>query len=694
VGSEVGDTLIEVLLALVVIGLTAAAILGALATTLLASSTHRTLASSDSVLRSFVEYATYDIRLSTTPQFVPEDSACSVTGSSYSGVVTSSGFNNPGGTAYVNHLTVTMSPTVTPVHGSSGTCNAATPELLTASVSPIRTVSDGVTNATTTVTSATAAFVSSDVGSVITGTNIPVNTTVVAVNSSTNVTLSQAATGSGSGGTLNIIGSKTRTVTDAVTNATTVVTSATAGFVSSDVGSVITGTNIPVNTTVVAVNSSTNVTLSQAATGSGSGGTLTIISPSDSVQFVVSQPDQAEASVNPAAYTISPTSAPAAGGGTITVTAKSGTPFTGATWVNFGPNQAAATVGGGGASVTATIPVETSSLFQPFISVTTPTGTTFPASVDQFTYGPTVTNVAPNTGPPAGGVSVSVSGSGFTATSTVKFGTASATVAAFNGSTSLTVTEPAGSVGAVDVRVTNPALAANGISPTSTADQFTYGLSVTSVSPSTGTAAGGTMVTISGSGFTGATGVTFEGVPATSFAFVNDGQVTAVSPPGSGTVDVQVKTAAGQSPVGNGDKFVYTGGSSTPVGLGILLAGASNPTPTLHCTWSNTGMNNCSVKGVGCGGSATFYIETVDGSGNPVAVTSPLGILVANASPSGVTILSGSFTTYASNQPVVAQLSSGGNPPCNNGNPRSETVTLAASINGTAVSLPILVSSS
>jgi large repetitive protein len=411
----------------------------------------------------------------------------------------------------------------------------------------------------------------------------------------------------------------------------------------------------------------------------------------DTIQFVVSQPDQAEASLNPATYTISPTSAPATGGGSITVTASSGTPFAGATFVNFGPTPAAATVIGGGSAVTATIPAETSSQFQVFISVTTPTGVTFPRAIDQFTYGPTVTDVAPSTGPPVGGISVVISGSGFTATSTVKFGPTSATVTGFSGSTSLTVTEPAGSVGPVDVRVTNPALTANGTSPMSSADVFTYGLSVTSVAPTSGPATGGTTVTINGSGFTGVTGVTFEGVAATSVQFVSDGQITAVSPPGSGTVDIQVTTPAGQSPTGGGDKYVYTGGATTPVGLGIYLGGASNPTPTLSCSWSGTGANSCSLTNVGCGGSATFYVETVDGTGNPVAVTTATGVLVNKASPSGVTIPAGSFTTYASGQSVTAQLPTGVS--CKK-KAQTETVNLAATLNGSGVQLPITVSSS
>jgi Phage tail tube protein len=67
-----------------------------------------------------------------------------------------------------------------------------------------RTVSDGVTNATTTVTSATANFTASDVGKNISGGTIPAGTFIASRTNSTTVILSAAATGSASGVTLTI----------------------------------------------------------------------------------------------------------------------------------------------------------------------------------------------------------------------------------------------------------------------------------------------------------------------------------------------------------------------------------------------------------------------------------------------------------------------------------------------------------
>jgi hypothetical protein len=82
---------------------------------------------------------------------------------------------------------------------------------------------------------------------------------------------------------------------------------------------------------------------------------------------------------------------------------------------------------------------------------------------------------------------------------------------------------------------------------------------VTQVSPSTGLAAGGTAVTISGWNLTGATGVTFGGTAATAVVVVSPNTITATSPAhAAGTVDVQVTTPKGVSPIaGSVDNFIY-----------------------------------------------------------------------------------------------------------------------------------------
>lgn len=70
-----------------------------------------------------------------------------------------------------------------------------------------------------------------------------------------------------------------RSVTDGVLNSTTLVTSATAAWTQADVGKSISAVGIPAGTVIAVVVNGTNITLSQAATASASGVTLTIGPP-------------------------------------------------------------------------------------------------------------------------------------------------------------------------------------------------------------------------------------------------------------------------------------------------------------------------------------------------------------------------------------------------------------------------------
>ncbi len=82
---------------------------------------------------------------------------------------------------------------------------------------------------------------------------------------------------------------------------------------------------------------------------------------------------------------------------------------------------------------------------------------------------------------------------------------------------------------------------------------------ITSVSPDSGSTAGGTRVTISGYFLYATTGVTFGGRHA-SFTVNADGTVTAVSPSsGSGTVDIGVVSTGGTTTPSPADHFTYAG---------------------------------------------------------------------------------------------------------------------------------------
>lgn len=109
---------------------------------------------------------------------------------------------------------------------------------------------------------------------------------------------------------------------------------------------------------------------------------------------------------------------------------------------------------------------------------------------------------------------------------------------------------------------------------------------VTSITPATGTTAGGTGVVIAGSDFAEVEGVAFGAAPATSYAVNSEGQITAVVPATSsaGIVDVTVTTVAGISATSGADRFTYAAPTATPI-----VAPAATPivAPAPRCVVPN-----------------------------------------------------------------------------------------------------------
>jgi hypothetical protein len=104
---------------------------------------------------------------------------------------------------------------------------------------------------------------------------------------------------------------------------------------------------------------------------------------------------------------------------------------------------------------------------------------------------------------------------------------------------------------------------------------------VTGLSASAGPA--GTAVTVLGRNFSGAAGylqVLFGNTPATSVTVVDDGHVTAVAPPGSGTVDVRVQSGvAGPSDTSNVNNPVFGYGTSAVTAADRFTYGTGPVTP-------------------------------------------------------------------------------------------------------------------
>ncbi|MEU8826471.1 IPT/TIG domain-containing protein, partial [Streptomyces sp. NPDC048636] len=164
---------------------------------------------------------------------------------------------------------------------------------------------------------------------------------------------------------------------------------------------------------------------------------------------------------------------------------------------------------------------------------------------------PVVTSVSPSQGTPAGGTSVTITGTGFPGATVVRFGSQLATNVVVVSNTQITAKTPPGT-GSVKVTVTGP-------SGTSTQNVFYTYTTVaapvlTSLSPTSGPTAGGNTVTLNGTNLTGATQVLFGATPATILTNTAT-QITVTAPAGTGTTNVTVTTPGGTS---NALPYTYT----------------------------------------------------------------------------------------------------------------------------------------
>ncbi len=279
----------------------------------------------------------------------------------------------------------------------------------------------------------------------------------------------------------------------------------------------------------------------------------------------------------------------------------------------------------------------------------------FDSSAIQLTINsaaPTVTAISPTAGPLAGGTSVTITGTNLAGATAVTFGTTTVTTFTSDTDTQIVLNSPAGSAGPVDVTVTT----ADGTSATSVGDQFTYVVvvetpTVTSIDPTQGAPAGGRQVMIVGSGFSGATAVDFGSTPAASFTVVSDTQIKAVSPAGTGVVDVTVVTPDGTSATSSADQFSYAGVVSVVTPSQGPAAGGTQVT-----IW---GANFSGATAVNFGNTAAASFTVV--SDNEVTATSPAGsgvvdVTVVTAGGTSATSSGDQFSYVTVAAPAVTSL--------------------------------------
>lgn len=347
----------------------------------------------------------------------------------------------------------------------------------------------------------------------------------------------------------------------------------------------------------------------------------------------------------PVVTSMSPTSGDAAGGTMVVI---SGTGFASGATVRFGPTASPAVSIAGTTAAYATIPPGVAGTSHAVL-ITNPDGSAAVAPV-LFTYNAVPVNtlavaaVSPSTVAASGGTLVTISGTGFLPGATVIFGTTLGTNVSVVDSTTLIVIAPAGaagSAGTVSVTNTNGVTAlAPGIVMFGSSTGTTSGVqpTVSTLSPSSGSAAGGTPVTIQGSGFVSGITVSFGGVPAVNVSVVNSTQITLTTPSGAvGSVPVMV-TSPGGSFGGLSNGFAYLVATPQLTGLapseGLLVGGTPiTLTGSGFVVGATVTIGGQPARNVAVTSPTTITAVTPPGvpGGAMVLVTNPGGLITGRA---------------------------------------------------------------
>ncbi|WP_457353404.1 beta strand repeat-containing protein [Sphingomonas sp. UYP23] len=213
------------------------------------------------------------------------------------------------------------------------------------------------------------------------------------------------------------------------------------------------------------------------------------------------------------------------------------------------------------------------------------------------------------------------------------------------------------------------------ISWTVSCTPFSAGPTVTSLNPTGGPVGGGTSVTLSGTGFTGITAVTFGAVAATGFTVNSTTSITATAPAATaaGVVNVTATGTGGTSLTAAGNQFTYAAPTVTGVSPAALVAAAPGSI-TISGTNFVPGSTSVSVGGtpataVSCGSatsctataparSAGVY-DVVVTTGSVASATSAADQLVYVSAPTVAAAFSPGSITTAQNATLTVTLTNG-----------------------------------
>ena len=242
---------------------------------------------------------------------------------------------------------------------------------------------------------------------------------------------------------------------------------------------------------------------------------------------------------------------------------------------------------------------------------------------------PTAASIAPATSPEAGGVAITITGTGFLPGATVVFnngaGYSASAVNCTIAPTTISCLSPSFTVtGTTTVVVTNvDGQATTGLPFTYTASTPFTTAGTGSISPAGGSTNGGVLVVITGSDFAAGATVRIGGVPAYQVQVMNSTTIQAILPAGSaGTPEVLVTNPSGANGAVPGGYNYATG-----AGINFIQVNSGQPNPaaaTVQVTYNLPQTAGDLNVVVGGWGDTLAAVQSVtDSAGNTYAVAAP-----------------------------------------------------------------------
>jgi len=310
----------------------------------------------------------------------------------------------------------------------------------------------------------------------------------------------------------------------------------------------------------------------------------------------------------PVIATVAPSFVSTLGNTTVTI---DGTDFVATPAIYFGTNTSATVSLSGSTRITAVAPAASTGAAG--IKVVNPDGLFVTHAGVTYDVPPSISQISPAAVSTAGGMTITIDGGSFVGTPTVLLGTVTATGVTRVSATRLTATAPAASAGAVTVKVTNP----DGLFATGTGLSYDVPPTLSSMTPTTVSGAGGATVTINGSGYVSLPTVLFGTTPASSVTFVNSGQIRAVVPSmGAANATVTVRNPDLLSVTSSGTISVEVSGQTM-----YFDAADSTSNTGSGTTWYDISGNGVNATMVGSlsrgtlGGYPTMVFNPSNGSG-------------------------------------------------------------------------------